>query len=142
MMSQWTQEAESIMEERFGKDSVIALATQGADSPGVRYVNAYYHQGCFYIITYGLSRKMEQIRQNPRVALCGDWFTGEGTAESLGWFGSQENQEIAARMRQVFSQWIDNGHNDFTDRNTIILRVTLTHWLLLSHGRRFEKTTK
>ena len=141
-MNHWPQEAETIMEERFGKDSVIALATQGTNGPGVRYVNAYYQDGCFYIITYGLSRKMEQIRQDPRVALCGDWFTGEGIGESLGWFCSQENQELAATLRQVFSQWIDNGHNDFTDRNTIILRVRLTHWLLLSHGRRFEKTAE
>ena len=34
-MNHWPQEAETIMEERFGKDSVIALATQGTNGPGV-----------------------------------------------------------------------------------------------------------
>ena len=57
----------------------------------------------------------------------------------MGWFCSQENQELAATLRKVFSQWIHNGHNDFADKNTILLRVRLTHWVLLSHGRRLRK---
>lgn len=95
--------------------------------------------GCFYIITYGLSRKMEEIRDNPTVALSGDWFTCHGEAASLGWFGREENKALAAHLRQAFASWIDNGHNDFSDENTIILQVRVTDALLLSHGRRFEK---
>ena len=82
---------------------------------------------------------MEEIRDNPTVALSGEWFTCHGTAESLGWFGREENKALAAHLRQVFASWIDNGHNDFTDENTIILQVRVTDAVLLSHGRRFEK---
>ena len=46
---------------------------------------------------------------------------------------------LAAHLRQAFASWIDNGHNDFSDENTIILQVRVTDALLLSHGRRFEK---
>lgn len=53
-----TSEEERIMNERFGKDNVIALATIDRDSPAVRNVNAYYENGAFYIITYALSDKM------------------------------------------------------------------------------------
>ena len=50
-----SQEVEKLMMERFGKDSVIALATIDNNLPHVRYVDAYYENGAFYIITYALS---------------------------------------------------------------------------------------
>lgn len=135
----WDQEAEEIMRERFGGDALMALATCRENIPSVRTVNATYLEGCFYIITHGLSRKMEDIRDNPTVALSGEWFTCHGTAESLGWFCREENKALAAHLRQAFASWINNGHNDFADENTIILQVRVTDAVLLSHGRRFEK---
>lgn len=138
IMKQPSQEAEQIMVERFGKDALIALATTENGVPYVRHVNAYYENGAFYIITYALSNKMKQIAKNPAVAIAGDWFTAHGTGINLGYFGKRENQAIAGTLKKVFSQWIDNGHNDFTDENTIILRVDLTDGLLLSHGTRYE----
>ena len=80
-MRKLCSEAEKIMTERFGKDTVIALATVEQEVPYVRKVSAYYGDG---------------------------------------------------------SLWIDNGHNDFDDENTIILCVELTDGLLLSHGTRYE----
>jgi len=131
-------EAEAILQQRFGGDSLIALATCVDGVPHVRTVNSYYEDGAFYVLTYALSGKMQQIALNPTVAISGDWFTAHGRAENLGWFGSEENSAIAAKMREVFAAWIDNGHNDFSDQNTIILRITLTDGLLLSHGTRYE----
>lgn len=45
------------MTERFGKNIIIALATVENEVPYVRYVNAYYEKGAFYIITHALSNK-------------------------------------------------------------------------------------
>lgn len=45
---------------------------------------------------------------------------------------------IAEKLKKVFAEWIDNGHTDFDDENTIILRVELTDGLLFSHGTRYE----
>ena len=129
-----------LMTERFGKDNVLALATVEHGLPAVRYVNAYYEEGAFYIITYALSNKMRQIAACPHVALAGEWFTGRGTGESLGWFRKPENAAIAAKLRAAFAAWIDNGHNNFDDENTFILRITLTEAVLLSHGTRYEWT--
>lgn len=137
-MEKLTQETNAILLERFGGDSIIALATAVDNIPHVRSVDAYYEDGAFYVLTHGLSGKMQQIRQNPTVALSGDWFTAQGEAVDLGWFGSAENAPIAEKMRQVFSAWIDNGHNDFEDTNTCILRIRLTGGVLFSEGRRFE----
>ena len=64
-MEKLTQETEQIMAERFGKDTVIALATTENGIPHVRYVNAFYEDGAFYIITYALSGKMKQLEKNP-----------------------------------------------------------------------------
>lgn len=129
---------EQIMNDRFGKDSVIALATVGNGIPYVRNVNAYYENGAFYIITHGLSDKMKQIANSPVVAVAGEWFTAHGTGENLGYFGNPENAEIAGKLKEVFSDWIDNGHNDFGDVNTCILRIKLTDGVILSHGTRIE----
>ncbi len=128
----------SLMQERFGRDSLIALATLDGQTPSVRTVNAYYENGSFYVITHRLSRKMEQIRRHPHVAVSGDWFTGHATAVDLGWLGKAENREIAGRLRQAFASWIDNGHNDFSDPNTIVLRIKLTDGVLFSHGTRYD----
>ena len=137
-MGNWNQEAEKIMVERFGRDTIIALSTVKNDMPYVRYVNAYYENKAFYIITYALSNKMKQIENNSAVAIAGDWFTAHGKGVSLGYFGKRENCVIAEKLKKVFAEWIDNGHTDFDDENTIILRVELTDGLLLSHGTRYE----
>ncbi len=137
-MKNWNEEAEKAMKERFGKDTVMALATMENGMPSVRYVNAYYEDGAFYIITNARSGKMRQIKKEPRVALAGEWFTAHGMGIDLGYFGKEENRGVAEKLKQVFSQWIDNGHNDLGDENTIILCVKLTDGILLSHGTRYE----
>lgn len=137
-MEQLSQETKRLMDERFGHDSVIALATQDGDMPSVRYVNAYYEDGAFYVITYALSNKMQQLEKNQNVAVAGDWFTAHGRGVSLGYFGKEENRAIAQKLRTAFAAWIDNGHNDFEDHNTCILCIQLTDGVLFSHGTRYD----
>ena len=137
-MGKLSSEADKIMIERFGKDTVIAVATVENEMPYVRYVNAYYENGAFYIITYALSNKMKQLEKNPNVAIAGDWFTAHGKGVNLGYFGKKENRLIAEKLKTAFAEWIDNGHNNFDDENTIILCLELTDGLLLSHGTRYE----
>ena len=137
-MRKISEEAERLMNERFGKNCVIALATVENDVPYVRNVNAYYENGAFYVITHKLSGKMRQIEKNPVVAVAGEWFTGHGNGADLGYFGKEENAELAEKLRRIFAEWIDNGHTDFGDVNICILQIRLTDGVLLSHGRRIE----
>lgn len=137
-MKKLSEEAEKIMKERFGKDTIIALATVENEMPYVRYVNAYYEQGAFYIITHALSNKIKHIENHSAIAIAGEWFTAHGKGINLGYFGKEENHGIAEKLKKAFAEWIDNGHNDFDDENTIILCVKLTDGLLLSHGTRYE----
>ncbi len=46
---------------------------------------------------------------------------------SFGWFCKKENKWIAEKLKNAFREWIDNGHNNFDDENTIILCVKLTN---------------
>ena len=88
----------AIIQERFGKDSLIALATVDGDIPAVRTVNTVYIDGAFYVVTYALSGKMKQIAKNPTVAICGDWFTAHGVGENLGHVLLEENQNIMEKL--------------------------------------------
>ena len=137
-MRKISKEVEAIMLERFGKDSIIALATANDNIPYVRSVDAFYEDGAFYVLTHGLSGKMRQIEQNSTVAISGEWFTAQGNGINLGYFGKVENSHIANKMKQVFSAWIDNGHNNFDDKNTCILCIKLTNGILFSNGTRYD----
>ena len=132
------QEALNVMNERFGKDTVIVLGTSNGAYPAIRYVNAYYENGAFYVITYALSNKMQQIEKNSNVSVCAEWFTARGKGENLGYFGKADNAEIAGKLKKEFAAWIDNGHNNFEDENTIILRIKLEDAVLFSYGTRYE----
>lgn len=138
MKSRMSRQAEQIMQERFGKDNVMALATEENGVPYVRYVNAFYENGCFYVITYALSNKMKQIAKNPTVAITGEWFTAHGKGSSLGFIGKPKNREMEEKLKAVFASWIGNGHTNLQDENTILLRIELTDGLLLSHGTKYE----
>ncbi|MCI7351402.1 MAG: pyridoxamine 5'-phosphate oxidase family protein [Ruminococcus sp.] len=137
-MEKLTAETEKIMLERFGGDKLIALATAADNIPYVRTVDAFYENKAFYVLTYGLSAKMKQISENPVVAISGEWFSAHGRGVNMGYFGKPENKAVADKMRTVFSEWIDNGHNNFEDENTIILRIDLTDGVLFSQGTRYE----
>lgn len=131
-------ETAATMAERFGHDTLLALATMDGNAPAVRTVNAYYEDGCFYAVTWALSGKMQQIGRNPKVAVCGDWFTAQGLAESMGHILLEENAVLVGRLRTVFAEWYDNGHTNEADPNTIILRIRLTHGVLFRQGTKYE----
>ena len=138
MKEKLTKKLQEIMNERFHHDCLIALATMDGTKPWVRTVNSFYEDGAFYVITYALSNKMKQIKENPTVAICGDWFTAHGVGENLGHILREENAEMAAKLRSAFAAWYDNGHTDEEDPNTCILRIRLTDGVLMANGSSYE----
>lgn len=83
MNVKFSPKARQIMDERFGRDTLIALATADANIPNVRTVNAYYENGIFYIITHAQSNKMKQIAKNPNVGICGNGL--QRTEKASAW---------------------------------------------------------
>ena len=138
MKEKLTAETAQIMDERFGCDTLLSLATVYGGKPYVRTVNSYYEQGAFNVITYALSNKMEHIAKNPAVAVCGDWFTAQGMGQDLGHVKAEGNREIMSKLRAVFAEWYGNGHVNEEDSNTILLRISLTEGILYHHGTRYD----
>lgn len=130
----------AILTERFGKDSLIALATSTGNVPSVRTVDAVYMDGAFYVVTYALSGKMQQIRENPRVAVSGEWFTAHGIGENLGHVLLEENRAVMDILRRAFAAWYDNGHTNEADPNTCLLKIRLTDGVLFADGVRYDLT--
>ena len=128
----------AIMDERFGCDNVISLVTIDGGQPAVRYVNGYYEDGAFYIVTHASSGKMRQLAENPAAAICGDWFTGRGVGENIGHPRDPKNEDLMDKIRAAFAEWYGNGHTDENDPGTCILRVRLTEGLLASHGTWYD----
>ena len=137
-MQKLTPEIEAVLNERFGHDNLIPLATLDGGFPAVRTVNAYYENGAFYVITYAASNKMKQLVRNASCAVCGEWFAAQGIGVSLGWVKAPDNLELFDKLKRVFAGWIENGHNDFDDKNCIILKIRLTNGTLFSHGTKYE----
>ncbi len=131
-------ETERMMAERFGKDSMIALATVDDGLPCVRAVNACYEDGAFYVITHALSNKMRQLARNPAVAIAGERFTARGTGVSLGYIEREENRRIADRLKEAFASWLGSGHVDLEDENTVLLCIRLESGTLFSTGTRYD----
>lgn len=130
-------EAMDILAERFGRDSLIQIATIDGSRPAVRTVNGFYEDGSFYTVTYALSGKMQQIGRSPGVAVCGEWFTAHGVGENIGHPRDERNADLMAKLRAAFAAWYDNGHTDESDPHTCILRVRLTDGVLMSNGTRY-----
>ena len=131
-------QALEIMNERFGHDTLISIATLDGNIPAVRIVNSYYENGAFYTITHALSNKMKQIKANPTVAICEEWFTAHGIGENIGYICDKRNVKIYTKLREVFKEWYSNGHTDERDPNTCILCIHLTDGVLFSHGTRYD----
>jgi len=129
---------DAILKERFGKDSLIALATVENGAPHVRTVDSVYIDGDFYVVTHGLSGKMQQIERHSTVGISGEWFTGHGRAQSLGHVLAPENCTLMEILRPAFATWYGNGHVDESDPNTVLLKIVLTDGVLMKHGQRFS----
>lgn len=131
--------ASQLLDEKFGNDTLIALATCADNIPSVRIVNSFYENGCFYTVTHNSTKKMNQITENPVVSICSEqWFTAQGTAENLGYICDPKNKELAKKLRKVFAEWYYNGHTNESDSNTCILCIHLTKGVLYHKGERFE----
>ncbi len=124
------QNAITIMNERFGKDSLIALATTDGKTIYNRIIDVMYYEGAFYAITYAKTAKVTQIEANPDVAIAAvDWFTGHAIGKNLGWVLDPKNEKIRKMLREEFS-WYDEANNE-QDENCCFIELKLTDGILI-----------
>ena len=60
-------DANKIMNERFGKDSLISIATVDGTHTSVRTVDGYYEDGAFYVVISSLRLSLTQSRRRGTV---------------------------------------------------------------------------
>ena len=111
-------------------------------------VDAHYEDGVLCNDKYSILQ-MQQIAKNPQIAFAvsGQWFTGVGIGENLGWVMKSENAELRAKLRKTFAAWYDMANNE-KDENCCILAIRITkgtlninHWEKLYHMDFVNKTT-
>jgi len=119
------QQSLKVLDDLFGKDTQFALATAQDNKPFVRFVDVYYFDGSFYLITYATSKKVVDIMANPHVALVSHRlhrFMGEAT--NIGHPLKPENALIREKLVQAFEKWYFLANNE-KDPHTCLIQIKL-----------------
>jgi general stress protein 26 len=90
------------------ESDTMVLATSFEDRALARNVLIFSRGLELYFFTWGHSRKCQQIRKNPNVALCKDDMKIEGMAEILGGLLKEKNKEYVDFMRSKAPESIEN----------------------------------
>jgi general stress protein 26 len=105
-----------------GNDTMV-LATSSDNRVLARTVLIFSKGLELYFFTWGHSRKCQQIRKNPNIALCKDNMMIEGVAEILGGLTEEKNLEYAVFMRKKNPESIERWEKH---PNMVIAKVRPT----------------
>lgn len=129
--------AQVVMQELFAKDYQFALATSANNIPSVRFVDTFYDEGCFYIVTYGKSRKVSEIEGNPNVALTFMNYSFSGIASNIGHPLDPKNLDIREKLIEAFEPWYFK-HNNESDPNMCYVKVELDQGFFYKDGQGYK----
>jgi len=118
------QEALQVMEFLFQKDYQFALATSENNIPSVRFVDTYYQDQAFYLVTTKTSQKVQEIIKNPKVALTNRLYRFQGEAEVLGHPLDPNLKDIRDTLTKVFEDWYF-AHNKEEDADMCYVKISL-----------------
>lgn len=127
------QEALQVMNALFAKDYQFAMATVRGTTPTVRYIDTYYEDGSFYVVTYSSSRKVQDIMSNSQVSLCHDLVRFNGDAYNIGHPLLSENREMREKLIKVFEPWYF-AHNNENDENMCYVKIVLKDGFFYKDG--------
>lgn len=112
-----------VMTDFFGRDYQFCLATVSGDVPSQRYVDAFFDGENFYVVAYGLSRKVREISENLNVSLCcRRMHSFVGKAYNIGHPLKAENAAIRSKLIRGFEKWYFL-HNNEEDENMCYLKI-------------------
>ena len=123
------EEARKTLLDRMDDHLYMVLATCAQDMPLACTMTCVVIDGDIYMQTDSTFPKCEQIRQNPRVALCAGSLQLEGTAS----FAGSPADAAQGRFAKLFTRYYPESYKLYAGVPTqVVLRVKLTHavdWL-------------
>ena len=127
----------SIVEKRFNNtNKLIFLATSVNNTPYIRAMTPYYHEGSFYFISDINSEKVKHIQINNTVALCGEWFNAQGIASVTSF--QLLDKPLTNNIIQNTKSWIELSHIDINSVKTCIIQVEITHGYIVENKTKYE----
>lgn len=127
----------TVLTELFARDCTFSLATAKDNVPSLRVVDTYYQDGAFWIVTYGMSHKVQDILSNPHVALCNGFYSFTGLAHHAGHPLKEQNKAIRETLIREFAPWYF-AHNNEQDENMCYVRVDLTAGFFCKDGTGYK----
>ena len=127
------EKAMSVMNELFAKDYTFALATVKDSIPSVRFVDTYFDNDSFYIVTYAKTQKVKELEINRHVSLCNKLYRFDGIAYNIGHPLEPQNNEIREKLIKVFEPWYFE-HNNENDQDMCFVKVDLKQGFFYKDG--------
>jgi hypothetical protein len=130
--------AMQVMQVLLGKDCQFALATAKDNIPSLRYVDTYWDGVCFWIVTYGKSRKAQEIARNPNATLCNiKLFSFAGKAYHAGHPLAPANLAIREKLIEEFKPWYFL-HNNEADEAMCYVRLQPETGFIYADGTGYQ----
>jgi uncharacterized pyridoxamine 5'-phosphate oxidase family protein len=126
-----------VMNELFARDYQFALATSNNNIPSVRFVDTFYDNSSFYIVTYSKSKKVKEIEINPNVSLCNKLYSFSGIAYNIGHPLESHNSEIREKLINAFEPWYFK-HNNENNENMCYIKIELKSGFFYKDGMGFK----
>ena len=107
---------------KIGKTYNMVLSTSDKENVSSRMVSVISYNEKLYI-TSRKSEKLEQIKENSNIALCGDTIQIKGTGKILGSVSDEKNKEIMMEYKNIlpasFERFASNPE-------TVLIEFSLT----------------
>lgn len=113
-----------VMNELFARDYTFALATVKDNTPSIRFVDTYFYENAFYVVTYEKSQKVQELMMNSKVSLCYKLYRFNGNAYNIGHPLATENKAIREKLIKEFEPWYF-AHNNENDEHMCYVRIEL-----------------
>ena len=131
------EKALEVMKELFAKDYTFALATAKDNTPSVRFIDTYYDNGSFYVVTYLESQKVKEMAINKRVSLCNKLYRFNGIASNIGHPLEPQNKVLRETLIHVFEPWYFL-HNNENDPKMCYIQIELTDGFYYKDGKGYK----
>lgn len=122
-----------VIKELFARDYQFALATTNDNIPSVRFIDTFYDDNAFYIVTYAKSQKMKELEKNSRVSMCNKLYCFSGNAYNIGHPLCEKNYAIREKLIKAFEPWYF-AHNNEKDENMCYVKIDLKQGFFYKDG--------